>query len=220
MHRNRFSLSRFTSANLTAERYVITTPIEEGEEVCYAVVSLSRFFCSCNNQNRQVSIARKYFDLSTANGVVTFLCEMYNLVAMLEELAKHIDKRKQDNLVKVHQDASKMISPTSKAKQARTYGSTLASIGEVDGDQEPQDDLGVFGADDILKRMNYKINLTPAGVRVLTTSGDLIVMLYELFAVSTDRLRVELYQQVRERIPEVCERRAKGDRNLAISYRN
>jgi len=94
---------------------------------------------------------------------------MYNLLTMLEELAKHLDKRKQDSLVKVNYDASKMIFPTSKAKQDRTVGSTLASIGEVDSDQEPQDDLGVFGADDIqtiLKRMNYKINLIPAGVRV------------------------------------------------------
>ena len=164
------------------------------------------FFCSCNNQNRQVSIARKDFDLTTANGAVTFLREMYNLVAMLEELAKHLDKRKQDSLVKVNQDDSKMISLRSKAKQDRMGGSTLASIGG--GYQEPQDDLGVFGADDIqaiLKRMNYKINLVPAGVRVLTTSGNLIVTLYELFAVSTDRLRVELYQRVREKIPEAQE---------------
>jgi len=148
---------------------------------------------------------------------------MYNLVAMLEELAKYFDKSKQDSLVKVNQDASKMISLTSKAKQDRTGGSTLASTGEVDGDEEPQDDLGVFGADDIqaiLKRMNYKINLIPVGVRVLTTSGNLIVTLYELFAVSTDCLRVELYQRVREKIPEVRERRAEGNRNLAISHRN
>jgi len=148
---------------------------------------------------------------------------MYNLVAMLEELAKHLDKSKQNNLVKVNQDASKMISLTSKAKQDRTGGSTLASIGEVDGDEELQDDLGVCGADDmqaILKRMNYKIILIPAAVRVLTTSGNVIVTLYKLIAVSTDRLRVEHYTRVGEGIPEVRERRAEGNRNLAISHRN
>jgi hypothetical protein len=148
---------------------------------------------------------------------------MYNLVAMLEELAKHLDKSKQNSLVKVNQDASKMISLTSEAKQDRTGGSTLASIGEVDGDEEPQDDLGVFGADDIqaiLKRMNYKINLIPAAVRVLTTSGNVIMTLYKLIAVSTDRLCVEHYTRVREGIPEVRERRAEGNRNLAISHRN
>jgi hypothetical protein len=99
---------------------------------------------------------------------------MYNLVAMLEELAKHLDKRKQDSLVKVNQDASKMISLTSKAKQDRTGGSTLATIGEVDGDEEPQDDLGVFGSDDIqaiLKRMDYKINLSLPGYVSLQRLG-------------------------------------------------
>ena len=75
----------------------------------YFIVS---FFCSCNNQNRQVSIARKDFDLTTANGAVAFLREMYNLVAMLEEVAKHLDQSKQNSLVKVNQDASKMISLT------------------------------------------------------------------------------------------------------------
>jgi len=64
-------------------------------------------------------------------------------------LVKHFDKHKQDSLVKVNQDASKMISITSKAKQDRTGGSTLVSIGEVDSDEESQDDLGVFDADDI-----------------------------------------------------------------------
>jgi hypothetical protein len=138
----------------------------------------------------------KDFDLTAANGAVTFLCEMYNLVAMLEELAKHLDRRKQDSLVKINQDPSKMVSLTSEAKQDRTGGSTLASIGEVDSDEEPQDDLGVFGADDIqaiLKRMNYKINRIPAGVRVLTTSGNVILTLYKFLAVSTDCLRVERY---------------------------
>ena len=91
--------------------------------VCHTVVLLS-FFCSCNTRNRQVSIARKYFDLDTANGAVAFLREMYNLVAMLEELAKHLDKSKQNSLVKFNQDASKMISLTSKAKQDRTGGSS------------------------------------------------------------------------------------------------
>ena len=100
----------------------------------------------------------------------------------------------------------------------------MASIGEVDGDEEPQDDLGIFGADDIqaiLKRMNYKIILIPAGERALTTSGNVIVTLYKLIAVSTDHLLVEPYSiRVREGIPEVRERRAEGNRNLALSHRN
>ncbi|KAG2342425.1 hypothetical protein BDR05DRAFT_1026657, partial [Suillus weaverae] len=135
------------------ERYVVThtTPTEEGEE---------------DQEDCQVSIAQKEFDLTTADGAVTFLREMYNLVAMLEELAKHLGKCKQGSLVTVNQDASEMISLTSKAKRDRTGGSTLASIVEDDADEEPQDDLGVFGTDAIqaiLKKMNYKINFIPAG---------------------------------------------------------
>ncbi|KAG1843674.1 kinase-like domain-containing protein [Suillus subluteus] len=148
-----FIVAIYLCANLTVERYVVThaTPTEEGEE---------------GQKDRQVSIAKKYFDLTTADGAVTFLREMYNLVAMLEDLAKHLDKRKQDSLVKVDQNASKIISLTSKAKQDRTGGSTLASVVEGDADEEPQDDLGVFGTDGIqaiLKKVNYKINLIPAG---------------------------------------------------------
>ncbi|KAG1831980.1 hypothetical protein F4604DRAFT_1946265 [Suillus subluteus] len=148
-----FIVAIYLCANLTAERYVVThtTPTEEGEE---------------GQKDRQVSIAKKDFDLTTADGAVTFLREMYNLVAMLEDLTKHLDKRKQDSLVKVDQNASKIISLTSKAKQDRTGGSTLASVVEGDADEVPQDDLGVFGTDGIqaiLKKMNYKINLIPAG---------------------------------------------------------
>ncbi|KAG2134466.1 hypothetical protein DEU56DRAFT_809215, partial [Suillus clintonianus] len=111
-----------------------------------------------------VSIAQKDFDLTNADGAVSFLREMYNLVAMLEELAKHLDERKQDSLVKVDQYASKMISLTSNVKQDRTGGSTLASVVEGDADEEPQDDLGIFGTDAIqaiLKKMDYKINFIP-----------------------------------------------------------
>ncbi|KAG1764687.1 hypothetical protein EV702DRAFT_1272237 [Suillus placidus] len=49
------------------------------------------------------------FFCSWNDGAVTFLREMHNLVAMLEDLAKHLDKRKQDSLVKVDQDASKIF---------------------------------------------------------------------------------------------------------------
>jgi hypothetical protein len=96
-----FVVTIYLCANLTAERYVVThtTPTEEGEEgqkMCHDILS-SHFFCSWNSQDRQVSIAKKNFDLTTADGAVTFLREMYNLVAMLEDLAKHLDKCKQDS---------------------------------------------------------------------------------------------------------------------------
>jgi len=79
-----------------------------------------------------------------------------------------------------------MVSRASEAKQDRTGGSILAIIGEVNSDEEPQDDLHVFGVDDIqaiLNRMNYKSNRIPAGVRVLATSGNVILTLYKFLAV-------------------------------------
>ncbi|KAG1766756.1 kinase-like domain-containing protein [Suillus placidus] len=157
-----FVVAIYLCANLTAERYVVThtTPTEEGEE---------------GQEDRQVSIAQKDFDLTTAGGAVTFLREMYNLVAMLEDLAKHLDKGKQGSLVKVHQDASKIISLTSKAKQGGTGGSTLASMVEDAADEEPQDDLGVFGTEAIqaiLKKMNYKINFIPAGYPLIASVSN------------------------------------------------
>jgi hypothetical protein len=89
-----------------------------------------------------------------------------------------------------------VIRPQEGESRQRIGGSTLTPIGEIDSDEEPQDDLGVFGADAIqaiLKRMNYKINLIPAEEHVLTTSRNVILTLYKLFAVSNDRLRVERY---------------------------
>jgi hypothetical protein len=67
--------------------------------------------------------------------------------------------------------ASKMISLTCKAKEPPLTRSTLDSISEGSWSDEAQDDLGVFGADDIqafLRRVNYKTNFILFGVRVLS----------------------------------------------------
>jgi hypothetical protein len=91
---------------------------------------------------------------------------MYNLVPMLEELARNLD-------------GDMVISLTAKAKQKKTAGSELHSIDEVDVDDEAQDDLGVFGADDIqaiLKEMKYKIDFTVFGVYVPITSENVILI--------------------------------------------
>jgi hypothetical protein len=97
---------------------------------------------------------------------------MYNLVAMIEELAGHLDKDKQDRLFEVKEVASKVISLPPNDEERTSAPSTLDSTddSERSGNDWGEDELGVFGADDvqaILKKMKYKINFIPFGVRVL-----------------------------------------------------
>jgi len=104
---------------------------------------------------------------------------MYNLVALVEQMAANLDAAKKDNLLNVKMAASKVISLSSKATQRQPTLSALAPIPEGNGDDETQDDLGVFGADDIqalLRRMNYKINFILFEVCVITTSKNVILM--------------------------------------------
>ena len=116
-------------------------------------------------------IARKNFDLSTADGAVAFLREMYNLAVAIEELDGYLNHDKRGILGHVENAARKMMSLTSKVKAKRTAPSSLTTITEGGGDDEAQDDLGVFGADDIqdiLGSMDYKIDFILFGVCVLT----------------------------------------------------
>lgn len=99
---------------------------------------------------------------------------------MIDELAENLDGGKQGMLSKVKSVASKVISLTSKARaqDKRTTPSTLCSIPEGDGNDGAQDDLGVFGADDIqaiLKKMDYKINFILFGVRVFTSFENTVL---------------------------------------------
>jgi len=140
---------------------------------------------------------------------------MYNLVEMFEELAGNLDIDKAQKLSQVNRAAAKVISLTAQAKQKKTAGTDfMGSIGEVDADDEAQDDLGVFGADDIqaiLKRMNYKINFVVFGVCVLRTSENRILINPIHPTVSTHRLSVTCYSRVREGILEVREGRSEGN---------
>ena len=97
---------------------------------------------------------------------------MYNLVAMIEELAGHLDKDKQDRLFEVKEVASKVISLPANDEERTSAPSTLDSTdgSEKSGGDWGEDELGVFAADDIqaiLKKMKYKINFIPFGVCVL-----------------------------------------------------
>jgi hypothetical protein len=171
-----FVVAIYLKANLIAERYIIAN-IGGTREVCQLFI-VSFFF----SWKSQVSISQKDFTLTTADGAVAFLREMYNLVAMVDILAENLDDAKKDILCEVKTAAAKVISLTSQAKQKKTGGTTLPSIPEGDRGDEAQDDLGVFGADDIqaiLTRMNYKINFILVAVCVLTTFDNVILMNYD-----------------------------------------
>ena len=91
---------------------------------------------------------------------------------MIEELAGHLDKDKQDRLFEVKEVASNVISLPPNDEERTSAPSTLDS---TDGSERSEngwgeDELGVFGADDIqaiLKKIKYKINFIPFGVFVL-----------------------------------------------------
>ncbi|OAX31265.1 hypothetical protein K503DRAFT_787947 [Rhizopogon vinicolor AM-OR11-026] len=182
-----FVVAIYLRANLIAERYIVAHIALEGEESEENKDSEENEDSEDNEDSEgsegrgeseespeieqrekgQVHISQKDFDLTTAGGAVAFLREMYNLVALVEQMAANLDAAKKDNLLNVKMAASKVISLSSKATQRQPTLSALAPIPEGNGDDETQDDLGVFGADDIqalLRRMNYKINFILFGV--------------------------------------------------------
>ncbi|OJA12194.1 hypothetical protein AZE42_03936 [Rhizopogon vesiculosus] len=71
-----FVVAIYLKANLIAERYIIANI----------------------GGTREVSISQKDFTLTTADGAVAFLREMYNLVAMVDILAENLDNAKKDIL--------------------------------------------------------------------------------------------------------------------------
>jgi hypothetical protein len=128
-------------------------------------MSIASFFIFISRRY-QVSIAQRDFDLTSKSEAVSFLCEMYNLATMLEDLAGKLDPQKKGRLSRIKANASKVISLNEMAKQNRSRSRSRATTGSmttVSESHEPgdaQDELGVFGADDIqavLKAMNYKI---------------------------------------------------------------
>ncbi|KAH7911000.1 hypothetical protein BJ138DRAFT_1151693 [Hygrophoropsis aurantiaca] len=128
-------------------------------------MTAERFIVTHTGQGREVSIAQRDFDLTTADDATAFFREMYNLATELEDLGKALDDRKEESLQKLRDAASKLPSLTSEARgqKTTTARTTLAS----DRDEwKLQDDLGVFEAGDIkalLKKMNYKIDFIPFG---------------------------------------------------------
>ncbi|KAG1728288.1 uncharacterized protein EDB91DRAFT_1228495 [Suillus paluster] len=156
--------------------------IREGAPVHFFVVAIylradltvERYVVANIGPQRQISIAQKDFKLTTADGAVAFLREMYNLVAILEELAEHLDQGKEGSLSEVKDAASKLLSLTM-AKEREPVRSVLPPIPEGGGNGQAQGDLGVFSADDIqviLRRMNYKINFILFGYLLIASVSN------------------------------------------------
>ena len=135
-----------------------------------SVIVVSFFISSFPLMGRLGAYCQEKFRPCTADGAVAFLREMYNLAVAIEELDGYLNHDKRGILGHVKSTAKKMMSLTSKAKAKRTAPSSLTTITEGSGDDEAQDDLGVFGADDIqgiLGSMDYKIDFILFGVCVL-----------------------------------------------------
>ena len=101
---------------------------------------------------------------------------MYNLASILKSVVNELDAKRCSNLLALKQDASDMKSlhtsgawKTEKAKGGK--GGRMNTIPEEGRGSEPQDedDLGVFGDDDIctaLNQMNYQVAYVAYGVCV------------------------------------------------------
>lgn len=123
-----------------------------------------------------MSIHRKDFDLKVIDQRDDFLREMYNLTTQMTALADDLDQEKKGSLLDIHNAASKVLSLSS-AKRWSPGTNSMDSIPEEtresQGSQD-EDNLGVFEAMDIqniLYKINYKIEFIPWGVRVIAFSG-------------------------------------------------
>jgi len=103
---------------------------------------------------------------------------MYNLAPMLDDLAGKLDPKKKGSLSNIMSDANGVLSLTKMAMQNKTSGQTLPTVPEGREGDGADDDLGVFGADDIqdvLKAMEFTIDFVLFGVRVIRTGRNVML---------------------------------------------
>jgi len=106
---------------------------------------------------------------------------MYNLTPMLDDLAGKLDPTKKACLVDITSAAIGLISLTKMAQQQKTAGRTMDTVPEGHEGDGADDDLGVFGADDIqdvLKAMQFTIDFVLFGVRVIRTCRSVTLKVF------------------------------------------
>ena len=167
-----FVVAIYVDANMVASRYIV---MEAGDgDACNDRKPVSDHDCvGCiTEKSVQVSIHQKDFDLREKDEQVDFLREMYNLVTLIDALSSELAPSKQGCLYEIYIAASKVMSLSNKDQTQTTDDTTMHSITEdsvQSGGLQDEDDLGVFKAEDIqdiLCRMNYKIEFIPYGVGV------------------------------------------------------
>ncbi|OJA17150.1 hypothetical protein AZE42_14038, partial [Rhizopogon vesiculosus] len=126
-----FVVAIYLRANLIAERYIVAHITPEGVESEENEGSEDNEDSEGSErrgeseespeieqrEKGQVHISQKDFDLATAEDAVTLLREMYNLVALVEQMAANLNAAKKNSLLRVKIAASKVISLSSKATQ-------------------------------------------------------------------------------------------------------
>jgi len=127
-----------------------------------------------------VSIHQKDFDLAQMDQQADFLRETFNLAAQVDMLSAELDQDKEGSLTKIDAAARPIMSLSKDG--ARTIGDandvTMHSLTE--GFTEDEHDPAIFGADDIqniLRKMKFRIELIPWGVRVLAVCGRFVLTL-------------------------------------------
>ena len=130
---------------------------------------------------------------------------------MLDDLAGKLDPKKKGCLSDIMSAADGVLSLTKMAKENKSIVRTMESVPEGREGDGADDDLGVFGADDIqdvLEAMEFRISFILFGVRVpIRTRGN--VKLIVSLAAPTHCPGVTHHGRFQERISEVCTVRAK-----------
>jgi hypothetical protein len=168
----------------------------------------------------QVYIAQKDFDLAVKDSSIGFLCEMFNLVSLLDELADALDGTKKQNLLDIHKAASKMASLHSQVVQRPPPQSLLPPIteqNEPSGSREHTDSLGIFDLPEIrsaLDQNDYEVSFTLFGVSPSTCHVLRLHTYY--FIAPTHRCNCTTGRWFGGGIPEVCQGWIRRAQNLAI----
>jgi hypothetical protein len=173
-----FVVAIYVDANMVASRYIV---MEVGDgDACNDLKPVSDYDCvECITEKRvQVSIHQKDFDLREKDNQVDFLREMYNLATRIDALSSELAPSKQGYLHEIYIAASEVTSLSDK-DQTQTMDDTTMHSSEDSmrtGGLQDEDDLGVFKAEDIqdiLCRMNYKIEFILYGVGVPVVRSDI-----------------------------------------------
>ncbi|KAI5988876.1 hypothetical protein EDC04DRAFT_2912387 [Pisolithus marmoratus] len=150
-----FVVAVYLNKNMIASRYIVMQTGQDNDEP-------TEEFRQGNAEYRFLSTAT-ISTLPTGTEATEFAREMYNLVGELNDLADDLDRNTARTLKQIVDAAKDVLSLHSKTYPVqRTQASRLDSIPEQGASEEPhedmegseEDELGVFGADDVQEHLS------------------------------------------------------------------